>query len=104
MTSPIQYDREQKTFTITQNTGITFSLALLLMISGAVISATTWVTTTQSRMDNVIASVKENQEEINKLKATDTTNQIKFTEIQTELKNIVLGQDELKVLIKEMKR
>lgn len=103
MTSPIHYDKDQKTFTITQSTGVTFSLALLLMIGGAVVSATTWVTTTQSRMDNVIASVKDNSEEINKLKATDTTNQIKFTEIQTELKNIVLGQEELKVLIKEKK-
>lgn len=88
MTSPIHYDKDQKTFTITQSTGVTFSLALLLMISGAVISATTWVTTTQSRMDNVIASVKENRENITGLIKRSNDSDVKFVEIQTQLKSI----------------
>lgn len=88
MTSPIHYDKEQKTFTITQSTGVTFSLALLLMIGGAVVSATTWVTTTQSRMDNVIASVKENRENITDLIKRSNDSDVKFVEIQTQLKSI----------------
>lgn len=88
MTSPIHYDKEQKTFTITQSTGVTFSLALLLMIGGAVVSATTWVTTTQSRMDNVIASVKENRKNITDLIKRSNDSDVKFVEIQTQLKSI----------------
>lgn len=90
------FDKDKGTLTISQNTGITFSIAFLLMIAGALITAAAWVTTTQSRIDSTIASVKENRADINTLKASDTSNQIKFTEIQTQLKGIGVTQEELK--------
>ncbi len=88
MTSPIQYDKQQKTFTITQNTGVTVSIALLLMLAGGVVSATTWVNTTQSRIDNVVAAAKENRENITGLIKKSNDSDVKFVEIQTQLKSI----------------
>lgn len=100
MTSPIHYDKEQKTFTITQSTGITFSLALLLMLAGAVISATTWVTTTQARIDNLGLSVKENRENITNLTKKSNDSDVKFVEIQTQLKSIDSNLLEIKAKLK----
>lgn len=100
MTSPIHYDKEQKTFTITQSTGITFSLALLLMLAGAVISATTWVTTTQARIDNLALSVKENRENITNLTKKSNDSDVKFVEIQTQLKSIDSNLLEIKAKLK----
>lgn len=100
MTTPIQYDKEQKTFTITQSTGITFSLALLLMLASAVVSATTWVTTTQGRIDNLALSVKENRENITNLTKKANDSDVKFVEIQTQLKSIDANLLEIKDKLK----
>lgn len=90
------YNKEEKTLTISQNTGITFSVAFFLMVAGAISTGAVWVNNTQSRLDGAVASIKENREEITKLKTSDTSNQIKFTEIQTQLKGIGVTQEELK--------
>ena len=103
----MNYNHEEKTLTISQNTGITFSVAFLLMIASALVACTLWVNTIQSRVDSSVLSIKENREEINKLKTSDTSNQIKFTEIQTELKGIGATQEELKIqnseILKELR-
>ena len=103
----MNYNHEAKTLTISQNTGITFSVALLIALCSALIASAMWVTTTQNRMDSAILSIKENREEISKLKASDTSNQIQFTEIQAQLKGLGFSQDELKLqqteILKELR-
>lgn len=88
MTTPVHYNKEEKTFTITQNTGVTVSIALLLMLAGAVISSTTWVNTTQSRIDSLAQSVRDNRANIAELTKKTNESDIKFVEIQTQLKSI----------------
>lgn len=88
MTTPVHYNKEEKTFTITQNTGVTVSIALLLMLAGAVISSTTWVNTTQSRIDSLAQSVRDNRANIAELTKKTNESDVKFVEIQTQLKSI----------------
>lgn len=88
MTAPIQYDKDQKTFTITQGTGVTLSLTLLIMLVTAVGSIATWVSTIQSRIDNLASSVKENRDNITDLIKRSNDSDVKFVEIQTQLKSI----------------
>lgn len=88
MMAPIQYDKDQKTFTITQGTGVTLSLTLLIMLVTAAGSIATWVSTTQSRIDNLASSVKENRENITDLIKRSNDSDVKFVEIQTQLKSI----------------
>lgn len=103
----MNYNHEDKTLTISQNTGITFSVAFFLMVAGAIVTGAVWVNTTQTRIDNAVASIKENRADINILKTSDTSNQIKFTEIQTQLKGIGVTQEELKTqngeILKELR-
>lgn len=103
----MNYNHEEKTLTISQNTGITFSVAFFLMVAGAIVTGAVWVNTTQTRIDNAVASIKENRADINTLKTSDTSNQIKFTEIQTQLKGIGVTQEELKAqnseILKELR-
>ena len=100
MTTPIQYNKEEKTFTITQNTGVTVSIALLLMLAGAVISSTTWVNTTQSRIDALTQSVRENRSSITELTKKTNESDLKFVEIQTQLKSIDVTLLEIKAAVK----
>lgn len=103
----MNYSHEDKTLTISQNTGITFSVAFFLMVAGAIATGAVWVNATQTRVDNAIASIKENRAKIDRLEASDTSNQIKFTEIQTQLKGIGVTQEELKIqngeILKELR-
>lgn len=103
----MEINRTEKTMTITQNTGIAFSVSFLLMLIGAVITGAVWVVGTQNRIDNAVSSINKNTEEIAKLKASDTSNQIKFTEIQTQLRSIGTSQDEMKIqqaeILKELR-
>ncbi len=84
----MEINRTNKTITISQNTGVTFSVAFLIMVAGALVTGTTWV----AGMDNRTRSIEEhtttNTQDIGRLKSESTTNQVKFTEIQTQLKSI----------------
>lgn len=100
MTTPIQYNKEEKTFTITQNTGVTVSIALLVMLAGAVMSGTTWVNTTQSRIDSLTQSIKENRANIAELTKKTNESDVKFVEIQTQLKSIDTTLFEIKSALK----
>lgn len=101
MTTPIHYNKQEKTFTITQNTGVTVSIALLIMFAGAVISATTWVTTTQSRIDGITKSVQESREQISDISKRTTSGELKFVEIQTQLRGIDAALLEIKQAVKK---
>lgn len=97
----MEINRTDKTLTISQNTGITFSVAFFLMIAGALISGASWVTTTQARIENTIASVKDNRAEINALKAQSNEQQIQLTEINAKTSSIDANVLELKEWIKD---
>lgn len=84
----MEINKTSKTITISQNTGITMSLAFMIMIAGALITGVSWINTTQNRIDNLTISVQGQRVEINQLKTDSTNSQIKFTEIQTQLKSI----------------
>lgn len=96
----MKIDKELKTITISQNTGITFSLALLIMLGGALITATTWVSNTASQVHALEAKSNTQQSDIDALKAESVTTQVKLTEIQTQLKGIDVSLVEIKESLK----
>ena len=84
----MEINRAEKTIKITQNTGIAFSVSFLLLLAGALATATMWVANMQNRVEAISSSVKESRSDIDQLKSESTITQIKFTEIQTQLKSI----------------
>lgn len=96
----MEINRTAKTLTISQNTGITFSVAFLIMLAGALITGTTWISSMQSRTEALEKSSIESKADIAKLKNESTQTQIKFTEIQTQLKSIDTTLLEIKEKLK----
>lgn len=92
----MKLDRERKTITISQNTGITVSVMLMIMFTGAVATATTWVATTENRVSAVEERSSSNKNDINKLKTENTNALVKFTEIQSQLKSMDITLTEIK--------
>lgn len=84
----MEINRENKTITITQNTGITVSIALILMFAGAIFTTATWVADMRNRVSALENTTNTQSTYITKLQADSTTSQVKFTEIQTQLKSI----------------
>lgn len=81
-------DREQKTLTISQGTGITVSVTLVLMFAGAIFTGATWLSEMRNRTSNLELTSERLNADVSKLNTESTTNQVKFTEIQTQLKSI----------------
>lgn len=84
----MEINRKDKTLTISQNTGVTVSLALVIMFSGAVFTGATWLADVRNRISNIELTDAQQQTDISRLKSESTTNQVKFSEIQTQLKSI----------------
>ena len=103
----MNYNRDDRTITVKQATGVYTSIGFLITLGIALFFSSQCLTTIQNRVDSAVTSIKENREEINKLKTSDTSNQIKFTEIQTQLKGIGVTQEELKTqngeILKELR-
>lgn len=66
---------------LSQKTYITLSLSLVIMIGGALITATTWFVTLQNQ-------VTMNASDITDLKADNITAKVQLAEIKSQLSNI----------------
>ncbi len=66
---------------LSQKTYITLSLSLVIMIGGALITATTWFVTLQNQ-------VTMNTSDIANLKADNITAKVQLAEIKSQLSNI----------------
>ena len=92
----MEVNKKTKTITVSQNTGITVSITLIIMFAGALITGTTWLTDMRNRTSNLELAQTRHGDDINILKAESVNSQIKFTEIQTQLKAIEALLIELK--------
>lgn len=81
-------DKTTRTLTVSQNTGIAFSVGFLLMLAGALVSATIWVNSTQNRLDTLAENDRNQRVEIDQLKTDSTALQLGITEIKTQLRSI----------------
>lgn len=97
----MKYDKATKTITISQNTGITFSVALLIMFSGAVFTVATWVGDTRHATQDNTRDISSLKDDVTKLKGSDTETKVKLTEIQTQLKAIDTSLIEIKNSVKD---
>ena len=86
----------KKTITVSQTTGITVSVTLLIMFAGAIFTAATWIADIRNRTTNLELVQTRHNDDITLLKADSVNSQIKFTEIQTQLKGIEALLIELK--------
>lgn len=94
-------DKDKKTITITQNTGITLSVTFLIMLLGVTISTVTWFNLVNSQIKMLDNRTSDNASDILKLKTESTATQIKFSEIQAQLKNIEATLSDIKQRVHE---
>lgn len=96
----MRYDKDHKTITISQNTGITVSIALLIMFAGAVFTIATWTTDVRRTSLQNSTDITNLQADVVKLQAENIDARVKLTEIQTQLKNIDLSLIEIKEAVR----
>lgn len=97
----MKYDKETKTITLSQNTGVTISLMFLILIGGAIASASTWVSMVNSKVDFLEKVTGDNASNIMGLQADSNASKVKYAEIQTQLKSIDTTLIEIKQAMKE---
>ncbi len=97
----MKYDKATKTITISQNTGITISLAILIMLCGAVFTIATWVGDTRHSTQDNTRDIVVIKDDVAKLKGSDTETKVKLTEIQTQLRSIDTSLVEIKDSVKD---
>ena len=81
-------DNETKTITIKQSTGFNISLVILVMFVGAIIAFTTFISDIKTRSIDNRNRIVEIEQDINKMQAETNESKVKYSEIQTQLKNI----------------
>lgn len=84
----MEINKQNKTITITQNTGITISIALVIMLTGALFTLATYFADQRNRLTIVESAQVSLRGDITKLQTESTDSRIKYTEIQTQLKSI----------------
>lgn len=96
----MQYDKENRQITVSQNTGVTLSVALIIMFAGAIMTATTTFNRIDTRGKQNAETTTDLRERVTKLEAESNESQVKFTEIQTQLKSIDANLLEIKEKLK----
>ena len=81
-------DNETKTITLKQSTGFNISLVILVMAIGAIITFTTFISDIKTRSIDNHNRIVEMEQDINKMQAETNESKVKYSEIQTQLKNI----------------
>lgn len=81
-------DSKDKTITLKQSTGFNISLVILVMAIGAVITFTTFITDIKNRSIDNKNRILELEQELVKINNENNESKVKYSEIQTQLKNI----------------
>lgn len=81
-------DTENKTITLKQNTAINVSVALLIMFSGALITATLAFADLQNKVLAHAKEIPEIKEDIVTVKAENIILKVELTKVQTQLTSI----------------
>ena len=92
----MKYDKDSKTITISQNTGVTLSITLIIMFAGAIFTVSTWVSDTRYNTAQNTRDITTVRADVVKLQTEGTDAKVKFTEIQTQLKGIDASLLEIK--------
>lgn len=83
-------------FTIGRKTVITFSASFLLMLAGALVTATMTFNDMRNQIHQNELVIQENKTRLTKVEQATNEAKVSFGEIQTELKNINLTMLEIK--------
>ena len=83
-------------FTIGRKTVITFSASFLLMLAGALVTATVTFNDMRNQIHQNQLVIQENKTRLAKVEQATNEAKVSFGEIQTELKNINLTMLEIK--------
>lgn len=79
---------ENKTITIKQSTGFNISLIILVMAVGAIITFTTFISDIKTRSVDNKNKISDIERDLQGIHNETNDSKIKYTEIQTQLKNI----------------
>lgn len=96
----MENNKKEKTLLLSQNTNVTTTIAFVVFIVGALATGITWINSTQNKIENMTEVMRDHDAEIGKLKTESTNSQIKFTEIQTQLKSMDITLVEIKESVK----
>lgn len=81
-------DSENKTITITQKTGVTFSIAILIMVGGALITATITFQNLRNQVTENTTRIATNEHRLTVVESDGTSSKVQFAQIQEQLKGI----------------
>lgn len=84
----MEINREKKTITVNQNTGITISVTLLIMFAGAIYTLATTFTDLRGRINQAEQNIITTRTDITNLQSDNVSSKVEFSKIQTQLSNI----------------
>lgn len=84
----VSVDSERKTITISQNTGITISVAFSLMIAGFLVTSVTFMNGLINRTTNLEIATSQHQTDIKTLQDDDAAAKITEAKLETRLTSI----------------
>lgn len=92
----MKYNKTTKTLTITRSTMVNISVALLIFLGGALITATIQVQNVRNQVDNNAGSIGKLQERIGGLESDSVTTKVQLSDIQAQLRGIDANLLEIK--------
>lgn len=92
----MKYNKTTKTLTITRSTMVNISVALLIFLGGALITATIQVQNLRNQVDNNTGSIGKLQERIGGLESDSVTTKVQLSDIQAQLRGIDANLLEIK--------
>lgn len=87
---------KDKSITLTKNTVITTSAAFLIMVGGALITATSWLLSVKTKAEANSSVIEELKTKSDRLEQENVNAKVEFSKIQTQLKNIEVNVLEIK--------
>lgn len=92
----MEINRKDKTLTISQNTGITVSITLVIMFAGAVFTLATTFTDFRAKISTSEQNIVQIKSDIINLQNDNVNSKVEFSKIQTQLSSIETTLIEIK--------
>ena len=92
----MNYDKDKKQITVSRNTGVTVSLTLLIMFSGALVTATINYNNLGNGVQRNTDAIKKLEMDNSQLSADNVQAKVEFSKIQVQLKSIETNLLEIK--------
>jgi hypothetical protein len=92
----VKYNKDEKTLTLSRNTFLNISVGILIMLGGALVTATISFQNLRNQVSQNTITAQKNNDNILRLQTDGTSAKIELTKIQTQLSSIESTLIELK--------